>query len=146
MNVLLDTNVLGRMAEAGHAQHQVAVDAVAVLVGRGDSPCLVPQVLYEFWAVATRPLSVNGLGMAPDQAASEVSRLEGLYPPLLPDGPAIYAEWKRLVTVHQVSGKNAHEARLVAAMTVHGLTHILTFNTRDFARYPGISAIDPATA
>jgi hypothetical protein len=25
------------------------------------------------------------------------------------------------------------------------LTHILTFNTADFARYPGIIAVDPLT-
>src|SRR5262249_46175376 len=65
MNVLLDTNILGRMAEPGPVQHQLAVDAVAALVCRGDSPCLVPQVLYEFWVVATRPAAANGLGMTP---------------------------------------------------------------------------------
>src|SRR5438132_1553235 len=62
MNVLLDTNILGQMAETGHVQHPIAVDAVAALVGRGDIPCLVPQVLYEFWTVATRPPTSNGLG------------------------------------------------------------------------------------
>jgi hypothetical protein len=46
MNVPLDTNILGGMMEPGHVQHQLAVDAVATLVGGGDSPCLVPQVLY----------------------------------------------------------------------------------------------------
>jgi hypothetical protein len=91
MNVLLDTNVLGRMAEAGHPQHQAAVDAVAALVARGDSPRLVPQVLYEFWVVATRPLAANGLGMPPSQADQELSRLGTLYP-LLPESPAIYPE------------------------------------------------------
>ncbi len=30
---------------------------------------------------------------------------------------------------------NVHDARLTAAMLVHGLTHILTFNISDFARY-----------
>src|SRR3954469_10541139 len=119
MNVLLDTNILGRMTEPGHAQHQRAVDAVAALISRGDSPSLVPQVLYEFWVVATRPAAANGLGRSPTQAASEIARLEGLYA-VLPDSPAIYPEWKRLVATHSVAGKNAHDARLVAAMLVHG--------------------------
>jgi predicted nucleic acid-binding protein len=142
MRVLLDTNILGRMTEPRHVQHQLAVDAVAALIGRGDSPCLVPQVLYEFWVVATRPAAANGLGMSPGQAASELFRLEGLYV-ILPDGPAIYPEWKRLVATHSVSGKGAHDARIVAAMIVHGLTHLLTFNTPDFARFPGITALAP---
>jgi predicted nucleic acid-binding protein len=144
MNIPLDTNILSRMAQVGHAQHPVAVSAANALVLRGDAPCLLPQALYEFWVVATRPASVNGLGFTVQQAGAELSRLKGLFP-LLPDSPAIYPEWERFVTVHQVTGKNAHDARIVAAMTVHGLTHLLTFNPGDFARYPGITALDPAT-
>ena len=46
-----------------------------------------------------------------------------------------------------VSGVQVHDARLVATMIVHGVTHILTFNTSDFVRYApqGIVAVDPAT-
>ena len=142
MNVLLDTNIVGRMAEVGHAQHHVAVDAVAALVARGDVPCLVPQVLYEFWVVATRPVAANGLGLTAGQADAELSRLSGLYP-LLADSQSLFPEWRRLVAAHSVLGKSAHDARLVAAMLVHGLTHLLTFNTGDFTRYQGIIALDP---
>jgi hypothetical protein len=45
---------------------------------------------------------------------------------------------------NQVTGKSGHDARLVAAMVVHGLTHLLTFNTSHFARYSGITVLDPA--
>lgn len=55
----------------------------------------------------------------------------------------VYLEWKRLVALYNVSGKNVHDARLVAAMKVHGLTHVLTFNTDDFKRFEDISAITP---
>jgi hypothetical protein len=41
---------------------------------------------------------------------------------------------------------NAHDARLVAAMIVHGVTHLLTFNGADFARYSGIRITDPTIA
>jgi predicted nucleic acid-binding protein len=142
MNVLLDTNIPGRMAEAGHPQQQIAVEAVAALITRGDSSCLVPQVLYEFWVVATRPLSSNGLELSPAEADAEISRLEKLYP-VFQDSPAIYAEWRRIVAAHHVLGKNAHDARLVAAMIVHGITHILTFDASHFSRFPGIVALDP---
>jgi hypothetical protein len=52
-------------------------------------------------------------------------------------------EWQRLVVQHDVKGRNAHDARLVAAMNVHGVGHILTFNITDFTRYPGIIVLDP---
>jgi hypothetical protein len=46
------------------------------------------------------------------------------------------------VAGYQVSGKNAHDARLVAAMLVHGIESILTFNTQDFFRYGEIRVLD----
>ncbi|HEV3256865.1 MAG TPA: PIN domain-containing protein, partial [Gemmataceae bacterium] len=126
MNVLIDTNVLGRLAEPVHPQHPLADDATKALRGRGDSPCVVPQVLYEFWVVATRPAAQNGLGLTAAQAETEISRIEAFFP-LLADSGATYAEWRRLVTAHQVIGKSAHDARIVAAMLVHRVTHVLTF-------------------
>lgn len=143
MNVLLDTNILARMAQPGTAAYQVALDATDALGRRGDTPCLLPQVLYELWVVATRPAAVNGLGFSAAQATAELARVQALFP-LLADTPAIFPEWQRLVTAHAVMGRNAHDTRLVAAMIVHGLTHILTFNVGHFVRYPGIIALDPA--
>jgi predicted nucleic acid-binding protein len=73
----------------------------------------------------------------------ELTRLKSLFP-LLPDTPAIYPAWERLVVQYQVSGKSAHDARLVAAMQVHRLTGILTFDRTGFARYAGIEVLHPA--
>ena len=42
--------------------------------------------------------------------------------------------------------KPAHDARLVAAMHVHGLTTILTFDRTGFSRYAGIEVLHPADA
>jgi predicted nucleic acid-binding protein len=143
MNVLLDTNVLARSAQPGHPQHQTALDAVSALQLRGDRPCLVPQVLYELWVVATRPKSENGLALTPAGADRELARVEAFFP-LLPDTAAVFTEWRRLVVNHHVSGRTAHDARFVAAMAVHGITHLLTFNTTHYSRYPGITVLDPA--
>jgi predicted nucleic acid-binding protein len=142
MNVLLDTNILSRMAQPGHVQHRAAANATAALQLQGNVICLVPQVLYEFWVVATRPIAVNGLGLPVSVVAFEVNRLQTIFP-LLFDSPTVFKEWERLVTMHQVVGKNAHDARLVAAMAVHGISHLLTFNTQDFARYSAVTALDP---
>src|SRR5438874_1952008 len=92
MNVLLDTNLLTRMAQPGHPHHRAALDAADALLLRGDRPCLVPQVLYEFWVVATRPAPQNGLGLSVAWAAAELARIRALFP-LLHDSPAIFGEW-----------------------------------------------------
>ena len=63
---------------------------------------------------------------------------------LLPETPSIYSVWERLVTHYQVSGKPAHDARLVAAMQVHGLSAVLTYDRSGFSRFPGIEVVHPA--
>jgi hypothetical protein len=77
------------------------------------------------------------------QAEAELTRLKAIFA-FLPDTPAIYSEWEKLVVRNNITGRNSHDGRLVAAMGVHGITHLLTFNMADFARYPGITALDPA--
>jgi hypothetical protein len=47
------------------------------------------------------------------------------------------------VSHYAVSGKNAHDARLVAAMHIHRLGQLLTFNCADFHRFPGITVLSP---
>jgi hypothetical protein len=64
--------------------------------------------------------------------------LERLFP-VLPDDVAAYAEWRAIVVAHGVMGVQAHDARLVALMKFHGLTHLLTLNASDFVRYPVVT-------
>ncbi|MGB7722241.1 MAG: hypothetical protein WBL65_20240, partial [Bryobacteraceae bacterium] len=99
------------------------------------------QNMSEFWNVATRPAPNNGLGFSVALALGEMEKIERLLT-LLPDSPAVYGEWKRLVVQHSVLGSKVHDAKLVATMNVHGIRRILTFNTEDFTRYD-IEAIHP---
>ena len=72
--------------------------------------------------------------------------IERLFP-LLPDAPTLYSEWRRIVVTFKVSGIQVHDARIVAAMKANDVTHVLTFNTKDFTRYAseGIIAVEPTT-
>lgn len=142
MNTLLDTNLLARTVQPPHPMHRLAAAALAELRRQGDVLCLVPQNIYELWAVCTRPASQNGLGMSLAQTQAELARIKTLFT-LLDDTPDIFPQWEQLVIQHQIQGKNAHDARLVAAMMVHGLSRILTFNVGDFQRYQNLTVLEP---
>ncbi|MDQ2798848.1 MAG: PIN domain nuclease, partial [Armatimonadota bacterium] len=105
-----------------------------------------PQNCTEFWTVATRPIYANGLGFTTAQAEIELAKIETLFP-LLPDSPAIYPEWRRLVTLAGVSGKPTHDARLMAVAVTNGISNLLTFNGNDFTRFtslaPTVTLLDP---
>lgn len=144
MLILVDSNILIYSANPSSPLHQPAIDATSVLRQRGDTLCIVPQNIYEFWTAATRPIKDRGLGMTPVQAEAEVKRIKSLFR-FFADTPLIYPEWENLVSQHGVSGRNAHDARIAAALNVHGITQLLTFNGGDFKRFQGITVIDPAT-
>ncbi len=138
----MDTNILLRFVEPNDPEHALVRKAVRLLTARGESLCFASQNLVEFWNVCTRPAANNGLGLAPAQTDERATMLESTFE-LIPDNERVHAEWRRLVVAHSVAGVQVHDARLVAAMLVHGVPHLLTLNDRDFARYPGISVVHP---
>lgn len=143
MRILLDTNVILRLGDKGHAMHGDALAAVERLDADGHDTVIVPQVLYEYWVVATRPAEQNGLGMAATMADQAVSQWITLFRLLL-DERGVFSHWRDLVSANEVKGKNAHDARLVAAVQRHNVTNLLTFNKSDFTRFTAISAMTPA--
>jgi predicted nucleic acid-binding protein len=120
MSVLIDTNILLRSAQPGHPSCSQATDAVAKLLRQSESVFYCPQTIAEFWNVATRPVGANGLGFSSDEAWKEIESIERVLM-LLPDGPGIYPEWKRLVTHHGVRGVQVFDARLAAVANVCGI-------------------------
>lgn len=142
MSTLLDTNILVRLAQPHHPYAPVALRALRVLQVRNEALCIVQQNVVEYWAVTTRPIAANGLAFTTEQVAAKVDDLRHLFM-MLPETP-LQDTWERLVIDHRVSGRNVHDARLVAAMLVNGIETLLTFNVQDFLRYGEIRVLDAA--
>ena len=138
--------MLLRLAEPSHAHHSAAVNAVHTLLASGAVLHVAPQCVYEYWVVASKPISERGLGFSPAQCQRRIASIEATFT-LLAEAPEVYTNWKRLTARYKVQGKPSHDTRLVALMQAHGLSALLTFNARDFRRYApeGIQIIDPAT-
>jgi predicted nucleic acid-binding protein len=148
MACLIDTTILGRLANVRDVQYAVAARAVLELHRRGEALHLTPQVLVEFRNVATRSIVVNSLGLSTVDTEALAATFEARFP-LLAETPDIYPAWKALVGALGVVGKQVHDARLVAVCHVHTVTQVLTFNVSHFTRFagfgPGVVVIDPAS-
>lgn len=142
MRVLLDSNILLRWVEPNEPDQVIVAAALESLALAHAGLCYTSQNLGEFWNTLTRPLDRNGYGLSPEQADRRAIPIEARLQ-LLPDTIAVHREWRRLLVAHGVSGVQVHDARLVAAMHVHGVRRILTFNTKDFARFTDIETIHP---
>jgi predicted nucleic acid-binding protein len=132
---LLDTSIVIRAVNPQDPQQSLAMAAIAELKRRDREPVLTPQVVVESWAVGTRPVSNNGLGWTPFQMGQRIDKLiVALGLSMLSDVATVYDHWRSLVERHAVSGKQVHDARLVAVMLTHGVLALLTFNDADFRR------------
>src|SRR3954463_2821696 len=126
MLVLLDTGILLRLLEPTDPHHATIRAAIRALRARGDTLVIAAQNTAEFWNVCTRPATARGgLGLAIAETEHRLRLAERLFP-VLPDDAAAYPLWRQLVVLHGVMGVQVHDARLVAWMQAHGVSHILT--------------------
>ena len=145
MDVLADTGVLLRLLTPSDPDHVFARKAVTTLESNGEALVMAGQNLAEFWAVCTRPASARGgLGLSVSEVSSRLAVLEGMFG-VIHETRQSYHFWRHLVTSLAVQGKQVHDARLVAILQSHGIGRILTFNAGDFARYSGLTVLDPRT-
>jgi predicted nucleic acid-binding protein len=139
---LVDTNILLRMTRY-HDPYYPVIDAALTLLIRNRTPLYYThQNIAELWNAMTRPISSNGFGLSIAEADREVRAIEAGIS-LLPDNATVYREWRRIVLRYGVSGVKVHDARLAAAMYVHGISHILTMNEADFNRFSGLAPLHP---
>src|SRR5262245_35725932 len=127
---LADTNIALRRLNVNDPQHGLVTSAIRALLLGGETLYFTQQNRREFWNVCTRPRAANGFGMSIAETVLALSTLDTTFT-RVPDVGATGLEWDRLVRQYHVVGRAVHDAQLVAAMRVHGITHLLTLNVAD---------------
>jgi len=146
--ILLDSNLLVLLTNSADPQCAVSRSAIHKLLARPERHILVPQNLYEFWAVATRsagnpPAGQNGLGMTCDQASQWLAFFQRRFT-FLPDRDELSSRWHALFKTHGIKGFRSHDVRLVAAMETYGIPRLLTFTIQDIKGF-AITILEPSS-
>src|SRR6266480_4371210 len=100
MRILVDTNVLVRLAHRAHPHSAAAEAALVRLSEDGHELRVVPQVLYEYWSVATRPTEQNGLGFLAETVNADIDWIKGYFA-VLRDERGVLEPWQTLVGRYQ---------------------------------------------
>lgn len=140
---LIDTNVLVYAvfpAAAHHAPSRALLDLAKVA---GAGLCVAPQNLVEFFSVVINPKRVTHpkTGDEALQAVDDLIALPGLT--VLPVPVDVLSRWTGLLRHSAPSQKRAFDAFLAATMLGNGVTTICTYNTADFAHFPGVQPRTP---
>jgi predicted nucleic acid-binding protein len=131
---MLDTNILLTATNESRAGHEQALDVINGWPAQGTTLYTSGQIIREYLSVATRPPALNGLGLtvpdALDNARAFRSRMF-----LLAEDAKVADRLAELLEETKSSGKQVHDANVVATMLAHGVDLVVTLNTGDFARF-----------
>ena len=138
--VVFDTNVLLTATDRSRPGHERARRLFARCLRFGVHPAACGQIIREYLVVATRPVSVNGLGLACEDAVANVTNLGRLIV-ILPELADVVSALSEIVLSSRVSGKRIHDANIVAIMQTHAVRTLVTENTDDFRPFPACRAL-----
>ena len=141
VRIFVDTNVLCRFAIRTDQQHQEARLALEKAISVGCDLLISPQVEREFWAVATRARSANGIGMTIEETSDAMRIWTETFLQFIPDNSRTHGLWRKLAVEFGVTGKQVHDAAIVAAALASDADRIMTFNHEHFRRYQQLIAI-----
>jgi len=142
ISYLVDTNILLRLVQPDSPEYASIRQCTDLLWAQGANLFYTSQNLAEFWNVCTRPANRNGFEFTISETNERAALIEAKLG-FAPDNEATHQEWRRIVVDDGVSGVQVHDARLVAAMRVHGIENLLTLNSQDFRRYRDIVVMTP---
>ena len=85
---------------------------------------------------------MNGLGWNTELTKNHVNDLLDNFR-LITEKSDIFTNWLQLVADYDIKGKRTHDIRLLAIMKSNNITHLLTFNPKDFILVPNITIVHP---
>ena len=98
-------------------------------------------MLREYLAAVTRPqATAAGLPMA--TAIADIRRLRAVFQ-IAGERPGVLDRLLQILSTHRCSGRQVHDANIVATMLDHGIRRLLTFNLPDFRRFAQIIDLEP---
>lgn len=139
--IFIDTNVLVFATIPASPRHQDAIAALHEISQSNASAWISRQVIREYLVQLTRP----GVLPSPQPAAvaaGQIPALMRMYH-VADETGQVTAELLHLMQSISVSGKQVHDANIVATMQAHGVPRLLTDNVADFARFSSLITVVP---
>ena len=138
--ILLDANILIHSNQPASPHYPAITQRITQFATDNEDLAVCPQVLYEYYVVATRPAAQNGYGLSATDAMTQINNFKNTYT-FIDDPVNLFTEWQTLIIKYNTIGKTAHDTRLVALMQAQAIDTIYTMNAGDFNRYADIITV-----
>lgn len=143
--IFIDTNVLVYAKLAGAPLHELALRQLTSLQRHSNNtPWISRQVMREYLVAMSRPGVVTPL-LPITALVADVQDFSRRFR-VADDNRAVTEKLLGLLQLKRVSGKQIHDANIVATMQAFGINQLLTHNVADFVRYSDLIRIVPLQA
>ncbi len=141
---MIDTNILGRLADVDSLQHAEVRTAVAQLHQQHHLLYFTPQIKREFLGIAERPKGSgaenNGLGLSKSKSISVLNSFKRNMKYLTEKTES--DRWFDILYNRFGGGRKVHDLYITASMLAYDIKTILTYNEKDFADVRDAGYID----
>jgi toxin-antitoxin system PIN domain toxin len=139
----IDTNILVYSIDEVSPFHSSARSLVEQAREPAAGLCVTPQVLAEFFAVATNARRVESPCTSAEAIEAIVRFLALPGMALLPVPSNVVERWCALAKMRSVTGRSIFDLQLAATILGNGVTRLYTFNVADFEGIPGLDVVRP---
>ncbi len=134
--LFIDTNILVYANIKESPFHKRALQALQAAHQNQRPLWLSRQVLREYLVTMTHPQTFGSLSQ--EMVLNQVMQFsQSFY--VADDTPAVTQHLLSLIQQYRISGKQIHDANIVATMMDNDITCLLTHNTKDFSRFKAIT-------
>lgn len=119
--ILLDTNILIHGNQETSPHYPAITQKLLEFANNNEELAVCPQILYEFYVVATRPADARGgLGLSNEDALQQIQKFLSVYS-FVNDPDNLFMTWIQLMNKYGAQGTAGHDARLVAFMQIQAI-------------------------
>jgi predicted nucleic acid-binding protein len=139
---LVDTNILLTATDRFRPEHAEARKLFLQAISAGVHLCVSGQIIREYLVVATRPVEVNGLGLAVADAIHNIETFKR-HLLFLEETEPVTSRLLTLVSTYNLAGKRIHDANIVALMDEQNIKLLVTQNPEDFSLFTELKTVSP---
>src|SRR5579859_5538735 len=137
--VFIDTNILLRATVQRMPLHSECKALVTQLWTDNSVIWISRQVIRQYLVQLTHPKTINP-PLAPAEIYERVAEIRSLFR-VADDTDSVTTHLITLLRTHPTSGKQVHDANVVATMLAYGIDTLVTLNLDDLKRFADVISV-----
>ncbi len=142
--LFIDTNIIIYAADGTSLYNQLAKQALLAARQQASELVISSQILREYLSTTTKSYLITGVPSL-SNILFNYNAFQNDFTVVF-DSLRVVMNLSSLLQTIPMGGKQIYDANIVATIQAYSITHLLTHNVKDFARFAGLITVVPLQA